>query len=266
VDACTNLGTAYSNDATADGVPVDAVKSADLYWKACDAGFPLACRALALAYEAGNAPAVPKDPALSVELVDWGCNTGDGASCNDLGALYENGTGVSTDVAKAYALYRKACGLAAAGSFAIGCRNAERMFDAGLGLPPADAKKRADQIATNRKMEAAHPESRQLFPQRSSNGEPTSKDCRMVGFDLIQKLREPHMYEGAVGNAACGSLGCANPAANFLLRTKLHEFHHLGQQSICVRPEETWTTVRTVSGMTQARVVLEESLCACPSP
>jgi TPR repeat protein len=268
VDACTNLGTAYADDSTNDGVPVDPVKSVEFYRKACDLGFPVACRALAFAYRDGRPPAVLADPTRAMELDEWACETGDGASCNDLGVLYDAGRGVAQDRQKAYDVFRRACDLARARPGAaqgnLGCTNAEHYFDAGIGLPPQEAKKRSDQIATNRKMEAAHPESGALFPRRDASGEVADKGCRLLGFDLVQKLPEPHMYEGAVGAVGCGNLGCLAPTANFLLRTKVHEFSRPGQKMICVRPEETWTTVTTVRGFTEARVVLEESLCNCP--
>jgi hypothetical protein len=229
-----------------DGIAANQAKAIGFYRTACDAGNPTGCLGVAEVYDRGEG--VPSEPGRSVELWEWGCDTGSGVACNNLAVAYAKGRGLPPDPSKAYGFYRKACER----QNADGCKNAERAYDAGTGLPPDDARKRADQVSTNRKMERAHPGQVWWLDTMRRQGPP---DCpHGVAFDLVQKLPEPHAYEGIIAG------GVGGPDVHIIIRTKQHEFTQPGRKSICLRPEETWTTVTTRTGFTEARMVFEEAL------
>ncbi len=104
--ACSNAGAAYE---FGQAVPMDKVRAAKLYQRACDGGDGNACWGLGDMTEVGDG-GLKKDAARAVKLFERGCERGAAGACGKLARLHRDGDlGVPVDPPKALTLYRRAC-------------------------------------------------------------------------------------------------------------------------------------------------------------
>jgi len=101
---CGRLGWAYEHG---EGVPVDLVRSSELYRRGCDGAHAWSCYALGYSYR--NGEGVPRDDARAVALFRQACEAGHAKSCAQLAWHFARGRGVARDEAAARAFYGKAC-------------------------------------------------------------------------------------------------------------------------------------------------------------
>lgn len=93
--------------ATKDSNDNERKEMIEQFKKACNAGEPVGCYNLGIAYYSGDY--VEKDYKKSAQLYHKACDSKVAFACFNLGFLYENGKGVNQDSDMATALYKKAC-------------------------------------------------------------------------------------------------------------------------------------------------------------
>ena len=124
---CTILGDWYNSG---NGVPLDRVRAAQLYQRACDGGNAMGCTNLGLMYDSGEG--VNEDKVRAAELYGHACDGGVAMGCHNLGVIYATGEGVGEDRARAAELFRRAC----EGGLDVGCYNIGLAYYFGQGVSP----------------------------------------------------------------------------------------------------------------------------------
>ncbi len=104
MEGCGRLGTKYIKE---EGVVKNETKAAELFTKACYGGETFYCGNLANMYKEGNG--VLQNPQKAFELNLKACEAGRGFSCNELGLAYAQGKGVAKNSKKAIEYITKAC-------------------------------------------------------------------------------------------------------------------------------------------------------------
>ncbi len=125
--SCNDLGAAYENGR--GGALKNSERAAELYGKACSAGYQFSCANLAVLHVAGTG--VTRDLAKAKILFEQACAGGCAEGCSGLGRLLDEGLGMPEDDAAAARLFQQGCD----GNVPASCARLGVLLSLGEGVP-----------------------------------------------------------------------------------------------------------------------------------
>jgi len=136
-EACQGLGLRYKAGFDDDGAGWKRA-GLELDTRACKAGLPAACAALA-DYTRVGLPDIKKDEVRAAALYDQACAAGLARGCQELGGMYKSGAGVAPDPARGIALIAGACEAGRASA----CESLASAYSYGSEATPRDQARAA---------------------------------------------------------------------------------------------------------------------------